>query len=445
MTIETTAGHTQEPGHFARAMWPPGTVRRPPGVRACVPHDAAHNLVRRSPPGRPEATVRRGRPPVPLGEGAAAGRAGGLGEGARRRLPVPARRDPRPARRGAGPARAPPAEPADGRPAQPREPGARACARAPRSPRARSGSARRPPLVSRSRLGSRAPRALRAHVHRPRRPLRRGTPAPPPAPLRRPAPLRPALRRRHGVSGRGPGTRGRGDGGCGRPGRGTRGRGCGTARRGGRGWGSLKRGGGGGTRGPGHARWGPGRGGAGVWGSPGERHRTRLRGCAGEGPGSQMRWDSRGQGSGRWELRAQGDAWGPCAWRCRRLQEGWESGRHEDAWGKGTGGVKARRRCRDTETKRAGDSSGRPRWGRGDDGTVNRKMAGGLGWLGVGGVGARGAGVMGARVLGADWEQATAENSDKGGGAGDAWSPPGVSGWPGGEPWRVDFPNPILG
>lgn len=61
-----------------------------------------------------------------------------------------------------------------------------------------------------------APRALRAHVHPPRRPLLpRGPPLPPLAPLSgRPGPAPPLPPpRRHGVSGRGPGTRGHAGGG----------------------------------------------------------------------------------------------------------------------------------------------------------------------------------------------------------------------------------------
>ena len=168
---------------------------------------------------------KRGGTPVRLGEGAAAGWGRGPGGRARCRLPVPAAEDPRPAHRGAGPARAPPAEPADGRPTAAAEPGARAPLRPGPVLTSRaiwfsaSSSA-----VSRSWLGSRlrpepcVPMSIGRAARCAAGPwLRR------PRPSGRPAPLRPALRRRHGVSGRGPGTRGRGDRGWGRPGRGTRG------------------------------------------------------------------------------------------------------------------------------------------------------------------------------------------------------------------------------
>ena len=79
--------------------------------------------------------------------------------------------------------------------------------------------------------------------------------------------------------------------------------------------------------------------GAGVWGFP-ERGAPGpgLRGCAEGGPGSRVRWDSRGQGSRRWGLGARGRL-GTVSVEIREVWDRWESGEgHEDAWGKGTGG-----------------------------------------------------------------------------------------------------------
>lgn len=289
---------------------------------------------------------KRGGTPVRLGEGAAAGWGRGPGGRARCRLPVPAAEDPRPAHRGAGPARAPPAEPADGRPTAAAEPGARAPLRPGPVLTSRaiwfsaSSSA-----VSRSRLGSRlrpepcVPMSIGRAARCAAGPwLRR------PRPSGRPAPLRPALRRPPpaswrqraragdaGTRGQGLGTPGEGDEGtgaagtAGTPGRarwapGRWGPGSGDARgrgsrrpglrglqgRGGQGLGSLKRSGGEGTRGPGRARWGPGRWGLESGDSRGEGHgsravgmrrRTREPGALGlQGPGIRA-LGSRGPGT----------------------------------------------------------------------------------------------------------------------------------------------------
>lgn len=105
--------------------------------------------------------------------------------------------------------------------------------------------------------------------------------------------------------------------------------------------------------------------GAGGWslGTPGERGTgPGLWGCA-EGPGSRVRWDSRGQGSGRWGLGARGRL-GTVSVEIREVWDRWESGKgNEDAWGKGTRGSGGNRGWRSeskAEAQGHGDYEG---WG----------------------------------------------------------------------------------
>lgn len=84
VTIETTNGPRQGPGHFARAMWPPGTVLRPPGSGLQHPHDAmrSNKAGARPPPGRPGSLRAGGGAPARLAQGGSGPRDPAWGEGA---------------------------------------------------------------------------------------------------------------------------------------------------------------------------------------------------------------------------------------------------------------------------------------------------------------------------------------------------------------------------
>lgn len=422
VSIETATGYRQErvisPGPCGLRGLSSGlqgraditlTMRRNTAGRSLAPHPAG--------PGPPCAWRGGGR-------AAAKGswRHGGRG---RCRRPVPAAEDRRPAHRGPGLARAPSAAPADRRTADGRmpdsyggAPSARAPARPRRSPRAQSGSARRPPPSAARGWGAAcapspgcpclpaaSPAALRDRGSRRPRPSRSGR-----------APLRPSLRR--GVMASAGAGRGRGDAG-------TRGTGAGGA--GGRSTGARAPGTAG-TRG--RAEEGTGEPGALGLRGPG----TRALGAGGAGtPGDREHADG-----GRFGMaggRGRGDAWGKDNWECR-----WKLGLgargHAGAAGHGDQDAGDPRGQQGLGMRVGSGDGGAGMLGDSERGSGSRLgMAGGRRHVGLGD------GVMKAWGAGADRGQGTTEGSEARGpepGARDGWRGLGRRG---GGHWRVDPPG----